>query len=183
MFLTLKKNSKVLSWLNHNKNFILQHNLTTGVRCYKTFFSRNLRIFVISWSVCTWKSLSSLFYCLRVRPEPTRAKNLSLPHSRVGPRSLPTNIRLDWKGLPVTNTLAFYKNDKLHPYKVLLYLAQVSNPLNLVGEVSVRANIFCPWKIILIQVWYLRERTEYTRVHNEAYAIWVGPLFKPSIIF
>jgi hypothetical protein len=31
--------------------------VTTWGQCYKTFYGRNLRIFVISWSVCSWKVL------------------------------------------------------------------------------------------------------------------------------
>jgi hypothetical protein len=32
---------------------------------------------------------------------------------------LPINTRLGWKGLPGTNTLAYYRNRKLWPYFVL----------------------------------------------------------------
>jgi hypothetical protein len=38
-------------------------------------------------------------------------------HSRIGPLASPTNIRLGWKGLPGTNTLAYFKNPKITTVK------------------------------------------------------------------
>jgi hypothetical protein len=35
------------------------------------------------------------------------------------PGKLKTNIRLGWKGLPMTKTPTYYEHTKLHPYKVL----------------------------------------------------------------
>ncbi len=35
---------------------------------------------------------------------------------------LPTNIRLDWKGLPGTNTLAHYENSKILTVKSFIRL-------------------------------------------------------------
>jgi hypothetical protein len=49
--------------------------------------------------------LSKLISCLRVRPEPPRVKYLS---SMVRLLALPKNIRLGWKGLQGTNSLAYY---------------------------------------------------------------------------
>jgi hypothetical protein len=65
-------------------------------------------------------SISSLVQCLRVRAEPTRVKTFQVPHSRVG--SWPY-IRLGWKGLPVTNALAYYENSQLTATKSLITLA------------------------------------------------------------
>jgi hypothetical protein len=42
--------------------------------------------------------------------EPTRVKHLSGVPLQGRLLASPTNIRLDWKGLPRTNTLADYKN-------------------------------------------------------------------------
>ncbi len=36
-------------------------------QCYKTFFSRCLRMFVVSLSVCPWQAFQSLVLCLWVR--------------------------------------------------------------------------------------------------------------------
>jgi hypothetical protein len=38
--------------------------------------------------------------------------------------ALPTNIRLDWKSLPGTNTPVFYENSQISDKKVLYHLAQ-----------------------------------------------------------
>jgi hypothetical protein len=53
--------------------------------------------------------LSSLVKCLLVRPEPTRVENHSVAPLLSSLLALPANIRLGWKGLPRTNTLAFVK--------------------------------------------------------------------------
>ncbi len=47
---------------------------------------------------------------LKVRPEPAPVKHLSgtLLEGRL--LVLPTNVRLDWKGLLGANTLAYYEN-------------------------------------------------------------------------
>jgi hypothetical protein len=57
------------------------------------FYGRNLWIFVITKSVCPWQAFP--------------AKSLMFA-GRAG--ASPTNIRLGWKGLPGTTTLAHYKN-------------------------------------------------------------------------
>ncbi len=62
---------------------------------YKTFNGRNLRILIIRESL-SMTSLDSLILCLWVRPG-------AYP-------TLPVNIRLGWKALPGTNTLAYYEN-------------------------------------------------------------------------
>ncbi len=69
-------------------------------------FICNLRIFVISQSVCPWQAFPA---------ESNVGMNLS--YSRTPERcftqvgsGLPANIRLSWKRLPLTNTLAYYEN-------------------------------------------------------------------------
>ncbi len=51
-------------------------------------------------------NFSILVYCLQVRLEPTRVKQLSL---LVRPLALPTNNRLGWNSSSATNTLAYYE--------------------------------------------------------------------------
>jgi hypothetical protein len=54
--------------------------------------------------------LSSLFYCLRVRPgaypRVEHLKDVSLGQAP----SLPARTEQSWKGLPVANALAYYEN-------------------------------------------------------------------------
>ncbi len=79
--------------------------LTCG-QCYKTFYGRKLRIFVISQSL-SLASLSSLVYCLWARPGSCpRVETSERFFIRVG---FTSNIRLGWKGLPGANTLAYLK--------------------------------------------------------------------------
>jgi hypothetical protein len=54
-------------------------------------------------------SLSSLFLCLWVRPEPAQVKHLSDAPLKVKLVALPANIRLSWKGLAGTIALAYYE--------------------------------------------------------------------------
>ncbi len=66
------------------------------------FYGRNLRIPVINYSPGKPFLLSLIF----------AGKARSLPLSGVPEKELPStaNIRQGWKGLPVTNTLAYYEN-------------------------------------------------------------------------
>jgi hypothetical protein len=43
------------------------------------------------------------------------------------PLALPTNIRLDWKGLPRTNTLAYYENPEIAAVKSFIAQASGAN--------------------------------------------------------
>jgi hypothetical protein len=47
---------------------------------------------------------------LQARPELTQVKHLSVATLWGRLLASPTNIRLGWKGMPGTNTLAYYKN-------------------------------------------------------------------------
>jgi hypothetical protein len=69
-------------------------------------------------------SLSSLVYFLQVSSEPTRVKHLQMLHSKVG-SWLHTNIRLGWKGLSGSNTLAYYENLLITTVKSFIGLAKV----------------------------------------------------------
>jgi hypothetical protein len=51
--------------------------------------------------------------------------------------ALPTNIRLGWKGLPWTNTLAYYSNSKIRDVKVFI----IFDPSLMVG---VRPGAYFP---------------------------------------
>ncbi len=63
-------------------------------------------------NVSTQFDLESNSQCsiLQLRSDPTRAKHLSGASLYVNPLDLPTNTLLGCKGLPGTNTLAFYKD-------------------------------------------------------------------------
>jgi hypothetical protein len=54
-------------------------------------------------------SVSSLVYSLRVRPEPISVEHLSGTPLFNRLMAVSANIRQGWKGLPGTNTLAYYK--------------------------------------------------------------------------
>jgi hypothetical protein len=69
---------------------------------YKTFYGRNLRIFPDK------PFQSSLMFAGKT--EPTQVKHLSNAPLQGSLLASPQNIRLDWKGLPGTNTIAFYEN-------------------------------------------------------------------------
>jgi hypothetical protein len=43
------------------------------------------------------------------------------------PLALPTNIRLGWKGLPGTNTLAYYENSEITTVKSFIVKATGAN--------------------------------------------------------
>jgi hypothetical protein len=47
-----------------------------------------------------------------------------MAHSEVDDWPLPSNIRLDWKGLPGTNTLAYYEHLCITEEKSFITLAQ-----------------------------------------------------------
>jgi hypothetical protein len=51
-------------------------------------------------------------------------KQLSGAPFKGSPLALPTNIRLGWKGLPGTNTLAYYENWQITAVKSFIGLAQ-----------------------------------------------------------
>jgi hypothetical protein len=53
-------------------------------------------------------SLSSLVYYLQPMLEPIRVEYLEGHHTNGKFLALPANIRLGWKGLPGTNTLAYH---------------------------------------------------------------------------
>jgi hypothetical protein len=72
-------------------------------QCYKTFHGRDLRIFEISLSVCPWQEFPAYSIACGQGQEHTLEWS---------PRKVPalqTNIRLDWKGLPGTNALAYHE--------------------------------------------------------------------------
>ncbi len=75
---------------------------------YKTFYGRNLWIFVI---VClSLAILSNLVECMWVRPgDYPREEHLKGASFGYAPALL-GNIRLSWKGLPQKNNLAYYEN-------------------------------------------------------------------------
>ncbi len=60
---------------------------------------------------CSYQAgLSSLVWCLKFRPEPTWVEHLSGAPLQSNLLALREYIRLGWKGLPGTNTPAYYKD-------------------------------------------------------------------------
>jgi hypothetical protein len=86
---------------------------------YKTFYDRKLHLLIISWSIC----LSSIVLCLQVRLKPTRVKCLSGAHLQGRLLALPTNSRLGWKGLTLSNALTYYEKASLMAVKSFITLA------------------------------------------------------------
>jgi hypothetical protein len=74
-------------------------------------------------------SFIGLVYRLWVRPEPSRMKYLSGAPFSGRPLALPKNIRLGWKGLPGTNTLAYYENLLITAVKSFVRLAPGVKPI------------------------------------------------------
>ncbi len=68
-------------------------------------------------------TISSLVYCLWVRPGAhPRVEHLKCSSLRKA-LALPANIRLGWKGLPGTNTLAYYENPQITTVKSFIVQA------------------------------------------------------------
>ncbi len=76
----------------------------------KTFYIRNLRVFVISLSVCPWKDFPAEFDVRGLRFLPRQGEHFSGAILLGRLLILPENIRLGRRGLLRTNTLAYYKN-------------------------------------------------------------------------
>jgi hypothetical protein len=71
------------------------------VQCHKNLY----RMFIISYSVCPWPAFAPQSNgCVKAGAYPSEVP------FRVGILALPTDIRLGCKGLPGTNTLAYYEN-------------------------------------------------------------------------
>jgi hypothetical protein len=68
--------------------------------------------------------IRAVIYKCRAYPKPTQAKPLAgvLGVSRGRLLALPTNIRLGWKGLQETNSLAYSKNSQFTVVKIFLTL-------------------------------------------------------------
>jgi hypothetical protein len=72
---------------------------------YKTHYICNFLMFIISWSVCPWKTFST-----KSRPRAYPRED-HLKGSPIGQApALATSIILGWKGLPGENALAYYEN-------------------------------------------------------------------------
>jgi hypothetical protein len=78
-------------------------------RCSNTFYGCNLRMFVISLTVYPWQAFQpSLMFVGKAGAYPSEAPFRYSTLNRL--LALPTNISLAWKGLPRTDTLAYYKH-------------------------------------------------------------------------
>jgi len=64
-------------------------------------------------------------------------------------QALPANIRLGWKGLPGTNTLAFYEHSSIAEANSFITLRPGPNVIKLFSSVNYRfskkARVFCHW--------------------------------------
>jgi hypothetical protein len=95
---------------------------------------------------------SILVKCFRVRPRAChRLENLKGALVRSTP-VLTTNIRLGWKGLPGTSTLAYYKHSKITTVKSFITFGsdeceklEVRNLYNFIFLIlNLPPNVFCP---------------------------------------
>ncbi len=105
------------------------------------YFLRNFQMGTISWSVCSWQA-SSLVYCLRVRPQPTRMKHLSvapfsgrllaLPqkHSIRLEKPVGTNTLAYWAHLWVTKKYLLSALSSIAGVNVIKHFPFVTNPLD-----------------------------------------------------
>jgi hypothetical protein len=73
---------------------------------------------------------------LAIRPEHTRVKHLSGAPLQGRPLALPTKIRQGWKGLPRTNTLAYYGIPYIAAIKIFIVRAPLANVIKLFTAVS-----------------------------------------------
>ncbi len=94
-------------------NFVVK-NLISQSHCalyYKTFYGRNLQMFVIRQTVCQWQALLSFQPRIMFVGKTTILTYSGAHESASLGQALAflTNIRLGWKGLPGANTLAHYK--------------------------------------------------------------------------
>ncbi len=85
----------------------------------KTFYRRNLQIFVLSLSACPWQAFPAL----------------------------PANIRIGWKGLLGTNTLAYCKNLQILAVKSFIVQAPGGPVINIIKH-SVGVNYTEPGRIL-----------------------------------
>ncbi len=84
--------SCLLLWL-----CVLKHYILTWTQCYQTFFVRNLRIFVISQSVCSQQAFSAQSTVCGLGQEPTQEKGTLQVFHLCRLWSLTVNIGLGWK--------------------------------------------------------------------------------------
>ncbi len=102
------------SWHSHSLQIFYQslHTISviqTWAQCYKKLL-HNLRILIISQSVCPWQAFPAQSIVCLARPGVYPIVE-HLKGSSIGQvLALETDIRPGWKGLPRTNTIAYYKN-------------------------------------------------------------------------
>ncbi len=53
-----KHSSLVQKFVNHGRKKF--YNIEPWTQCYKTFYGRNLRAFVINMSICQWQAFKAL---------------------------------------------------------------------------------------------------------------------------
>ncbi len=90
----------------------LQHSTSSRWTYHKTYSARNLGMFGSKLECLSTESISSLVLCLWVRLEPIQVNHYLVAPLQGRILALPTNIRLGWKGLLATNTLAYFDKHK-----------------------------------------------------------------------
>ncbi len=99
--------------------------------CSKTFNGRNLRMIVNKLECLSLASLCNLVYCLRVRPGAyARVVHVKVTSLKDRLLYLFTNVRLRLKGMPTTNTLAYYEHSDIYDVKILITLGPSVDAVN-----------------------------------------------------
>ncbi len=101
--------------------------------------------------------LSRLMFAGKVKAKPTPLKHLSSDPLQVMFLALPTNIRLNWKSLPGTNTVAYYEHSKITAVKSFITLGpsggkQHGNHSHLITNQDQRCKTFYGRKLQLFLI-------------------------------
>ncbi len=93
--------------IDYRKKF---YSIGSRASCYKSHYVRNLRIFVVSQSVCPWQAFPAKSNVFEVRPRAYPKGELLLRVPLGQAPAFLTNISLGQKSLQVTNTPAYYEH-------------------------------------------------------------------------
>ncbi len=111
MFATDKHSSLIYMSVNYgHKKF---YNIGPWCQSYMIFYFRNLRMFAISWSVCPWQAFPAQSNICGLGKQPTLEWGIVSGCPLRQAPALITIIKLGWKSLPGTKTLAFLSIRKL----------------------------------------------------------------------
>ncbi len=117
-----KVNNKLLNKTDASLNSkFLNSDHSFWAQCYKTFYVRNLRIFVMSQTFCSLQAFPAYLNVSGQGQEPKlewSTRKMSLVHAA----ALFTNNRLGRKCLPRTNNLAYYEYQQITDVKYFITL-------------------------------------------------------------